>query len=175
MLASTARERTDERRNALTGNGASLDMAEPSLSERLRLLHEDLRAMLVRTSDQAIVEDLGAVVHELGLIRLLMDSPTPESRRAHLRVRESIGTALIVDDREVDAAIIDISVGGVGLVVDERLPVGKVLQVAVPPVGWIEAVVVAAEDDRLHIRFWTERTTDEQRRAILDLVLRHYD
>jgi len=108
-------------------------------------------------------------------VRLTIDTPRPGARRAHMRVSEAIGTALLVDGREVDAAIVDISVGGVGLVTDERLPAGTVLKVAVPPVGWIEAEVVAGEGDRLHLRFRPGDATGDQQRALLDLVLRHYE
>ncbi|MEQ8398192.1 PilZ domain-containing protein [Thalassobaculum sp.] len=149
--------------------------ATQSLSDRLSVVQEHLRAVLTRTSDQSIVEELGNAAHEIGLLRLALDSPTPESRRHHLRVPESIGTALMVDGREVDAVIVDISVGGVGMVTDERLPAGTLLRVAVPPVGWIEAEVVATDDDRLHVRFRTDGASTDQQRALLDLVLRHYD
>lgn len=149
--------------------------AELPLSERLARVQDSLRSLLSQVTEPATVEALAAAAHEIGQIRLALDIPLPGARRAHMRVPESIGTALRVDGREVDAAIVDISVGGVGLVTDERLPAGTMLQVAVPPVGWIEAEVVAADDDRLHVRFRTEGTTTDQQRALLDLVLRHYD
>lgn len=146
-----------------------------SLSDRLAGVQESLRAVLARTTDQSVVAELGDAAHEIGLLRLALDAPTPESRRHHLRVPETIGTALMVDGREVDAVIVDISVGGVGLVTDERLPAGTMLQVAVPPVGWLDAEVVSTDDDRLHVRFRADGSTTDQQRALLDLVLRHYD
>lgn len=145
------------------------------LSERLAQVQENLRGLLPRTTDQAMLDAIEAAAHEIGQVRLVLDLPRPGARRAHMRVRETIGTALMVDGREVDAAIVDISVGGVGLVTDEQLAAGTVLQVAVPPVGWIEAEVVAADDGRLHVRFRTEGTSAEQQRALLDLVMRHYE
>jgi len=145
------------------------------LSERLGRVQETLRALLAQAAEPKTVEALADAVHELGRVRLAMDAPRPDSRRAHLRVPETIGTALTVSGREVDAAIIDVSVGGVGLITDERLPTGTTLRVAIPPVGWIDAEVVAADGDRLHVRFLSEGMTAEQQRALLDLVLRHYD
>ena len=124
--------------------------AELPLSERLAQVQESLRGLLNRATDQAMVDALEAAAHEIGQVRLVLDLPRPGARRAHMRVPETIGTALMVDGREVDAAIVDISVGGVGLITDERLPAGTVLQVAVPPVGWIAAEVVAADDGRPH-------------------------
>ncbi len=145
------------------------------VSERLGLVQETLRTLLADAADPKTVEALAEAAHELGRIRLALDAPRPDSRRAHLRVPETIGTALTVGGREVDAAIVDVSVGGVGLVTDERLPTGTILRVAIPPVGWIDAEVVAADGDRLHVRFQSDGMTAEQQRALLDLVLRHYD
>ena len=151
------------------------DVAEQSLSDRLARVQENLRGLLNRATDPAAVEALEAAAHEIGMVRLILDTPRPGSRRVHMRVPETIGTALLVDGREVDAAIVDISVGGVGLVTDERLPAGTRLKVAVPPVGWIAAEVVAGEGDRLHLRFHAGPADTEQQRALLDLVLRHYE
>src|SRR3546814_2205434 len=86
-----------------------------------------------------LLEGIEAAALERGLIRLGLDAPSPRSRRAHSRVKETIGTELRLGDRRIDAAIVDISVGGVGLTTEEKLPPGKVLRVAVPPVGWIDA------------------------------------
>lgn len=152
------------------------NVAEQSLlSERLAQVQDSLRGLLDNAADQGVIETLEAAAHEIGMVRLILDTPRPGARRAHMRVPETIGTALLVDGREVDAAIVDISVGGVGLITDERLPAGTRLKVAVPPVGWIEAEVVAGEGDRLHLRFHAGAADGEQQRALLDLVLRHYD
>lgn len=148
---------------------------EQPLSDRLARIQENLRGLLEQTTDQALVDGIEAAAHELGLVRLGLDTPSPRSRRAHLRVKEAIGTALLVGDREIDAAIIDISVGGVGLMTEERLPPGTLLRVAVPPIGWIEAEVVAVAADRLHLQFRSDPADAGQQRALLDLVLRHYD
>lgn len=150
-------------------------VAEQSLSDRLARVQETLRGLLARIDDQAVVDGVEAAAHEIGMVRLTLDTPRPGARRAHMRVPEAIGTALLVDGREVDAAIVDISVGGVGLVTDERLPAGTRLKVAVPPVGWIEAEVVAGQGDRLHLRFHAGPVDAEQQRALLDLILRHYE
>lgn len=144
-------------------------------SERLARVQDSLRALLARTTDHAVVEILSTAAHEIGLARLALDTPAPGARRAHMRVPETIGTALQVDDREIDAAIVDVSVGGVGLVTDVRLPIGTVLRVAIPPVGWVNAEVVGSDDLRLHVRFRADETTESQRRALLDLVLKHYE
>lgn len=144
-------------------------------SERLARVQESLRSLLERTTDQALLDGIETAAQELGMIRLALDVPSPHSRRAHIRVKETIGTSMLVGEREIDAAIIDISVGGVGLMTEERLPAGTVVQVAVPPVGWIEAEVVGVETDRLHLRFHAAPADAEQQRALLDLVLRHYD
>lgn len=149
--------------------------AELPLSERLAQVQESLRGLLHQVTDQTMVDALEAAAHEIGQVRLVLDLPQPGARRAHMRVPETIGTALMVDGREVDAAIVDISVGGVGLVTDEQLAAGTVLKVAVPPVGWIEAEVVAAVDGRLHVRFRADGASTDQQRALLDLVMRHYD
>lgn len=149
--------------------------SEQPTSDRLARVQESLRGLLARTSDQVLLDGIEAAAHEIGLIRLGLDVRSPRSRRAHIRVKQAIGTALLVGEREIDAAIVDISVGGVGLMTEERLPSGTVLRVAVPPVGWIEAEVVGADEDRLHLRFRTDPADAEQQRALLDLVLRHYD
>lgn len=143
-------------------------------SERLARVQEALRSLAERTADPVLVDGIEAAAQEIGLIRLGLDVPTPSSRRAHLRVKESIGTALQVGEREIDAAIIDISVGGVGLMTEERLPPGTGLRVAVPSIGWIDAEVVGVAQDRLHVRFSADATDAAQQRALLDLVLRHY-
>lgn len=148
---------------------------ERSVSERLARVQEELRALLGRIGDQAAADAVEAAAHEIGMVRLALDTPRPGARRAHMRVPETIGTALMVDGREVDAAIVDVSVGGVGLVTDERLAAGTLLKVAVPPAGWIEAEVVAAGDDRLHVRFRSEGASEDQQRALLDLIMRHYE
>lgn len=150
------------------------DGTGPQLSERLARVQEALRSLSARAADPALGEGIAAAAQEIGLIRLVLDLPSPQSRRAHPRVKESIGTALQVGDREIDAAIIDISVGGVGLMTEERLPSGTALRVAVPSIGWIDAEVVGVADDRLHVRFSTDSTDTAQQRALLDLVLRHY-
>ena len=144
-------------------------------SARLAGVQEALRNLIARTSDLDVAAALAAAAREIGEVRLLLDLPRPGGRRAHMRVPETIGTALMVDDRELDAAIVDISVGGVGLVTDEQLAAGTVLRIAVPPAGWIEAEVVGASGDRLHVRFRSDDADTDQQRALLDLVMRHYE
>lgn len=144
-------------------------------SGRLAKVQDVLRSLGDQIDDPVVIDTLLVAAHEIGQVRLLLDTPQPGARRAHMRVPETIGTALMVDGREVDAAIVDISVGGVGLLTDERLPAGTLLEVAVPPAGWIQAEVVAADDDRLHVRFRSDGTSTEQHRALLDLIMRHYD
>src|SRR3546814_17718149 len=85
------------------------------LSDRLAHVQEALRSLLARTTDQAVLEGIEAAALELGLIRLGLDAPSPRSRRAHIRVQETIGTELRPGDRRIAAAIVDISCAGVGL------------------------------------------------------------
>jgi len=144
-------------------------------SARLASVQESLRNLIARTSDLDVAAALAAAAREIGEVRLLLDLPRPGARRAHMRVPETIGTAVKVDGREVDAAIVDVSVGGVGLLTDEQLVAGTVLQIAVPPAGWIEAEVVGTSDDRLHVRFRSPDGDTDQQRALLDLVMRHYE
>lgn len=144
-------------------------------SARLAGVQESLRNLIARTSDLDVAAALAAAAREIGEVRLLLDLPRPGARRAHMRVPETIGTAVKVDGREVDAAIVDVSVGGVGLLTDEQLSAGTVLQIAIPPAGWIEAEVVGASDDRLHVRFRSPDGDTDQQRALLDLVMRHYE
>ena len=155
--------------------GSPSDHQPPSVSERLGRVQETLRTLLAEATDPRSVEAIADAAQEIGRIRLALDTPRPESRRAHLRVAEAIGTVLTVGGREIDAAIADVSVGGVGLDVEERLPTGTILRVAIPPAGWIDAEVVGVDGNRLHARFLSESMTAELQRALLDLVLRHYD
>ncbi len=152
----------------------AMDTGHPP-SARLASVQETLRNLIARTSDLDVAAALAAAAREIGEVRLLLDLPRPGARRAHMRVPETIGTAVKVDGREVDAAIVDVSVGGVGLLTDEHLTAGTVLQIAVPPAGWIEAEVVGTSDDRLHVRFRSPDGDTEQQRALLDLVMRHYE
>lgn len=64
------------------------------LSERLAQVQENLRGLLARTTDQAVLDALEAAAHEIGQVRLVLDLPRPGARRAHMRVQETIGTAL---------------------------------------------------------------------------------
>src|SRR3546814_14861584 len=106
------------------------------LSDRLAHVQEALRSLLARTTDQAVLEGIEAAALELGLIRLGLDAPSPRSRRAHIRVKETIGTELRRGDRRIDAAIVAIPVGRVGLTPTAKLHPGRVLRREVLPVGW---------------------------------------
>ena len=139
----------------------------------LRDIHAALRSIQSKLSDQAIISDLNDVVHRVGELRLAIDTPDHDERRQHVRVTESIVTAICVDAVEFDAVISDLSIGGVGLDVDRPLKVGTTIEVAVPPLGWVLAEVVGAKDNHLNIRFVED--DEKQKQALLDMIMHYYD
>ena len=146
-------------------------------AERLRRVQEALRHLRDEVDNAAWIETLGSAIHELGLVRLTLDLPR-EGRRQHLRITRSVATRIRTADGETDAVIANLSIGGVGLEVDDALETGSAVDVRLPELGWVQAEVVATRDNRLSLRFeppHDEEEDERRNRALLAYIEHHYE
>ena len=82
------------------------------ISARLERLDGQLARMLRVGAEDAMLNDLNMIQHEIATLRLIFNSPWDNDKRRDLRMPSSIATIATVRGAEADCVVEDMSVGG---------------------------------------------------------------
>lgn len=142
------------------------------ISARLERLDGQLARMLRVGAEDAMLNDLNMIQHEIATLRLIFNSPWDNDKRRDLRMPSSIATIATVRGAEADCVVEDMSVGGALVHLDVDIRPGETIELTLPETGLVSARVVNISATGIHLAF--PDINDEQISTILDFLQANY-
>jgi hypothetical protein len=121
----------------------------------LSAIENRVTALLLRTTDEVILGGLSRVLQDVMALRVNIERPAENNKRAALRFREKAVVKITrADGAEVYAGIVDISTGGAMLEADVDLDPGEEFEIALPGLAHrISALVLSSSNGFMRVVF----------------------
>lgn len=124
--------------------------------------------LIGRAQDEEDVCMLANLAEKISLLKYFLSLPLECTPRQAARLHEGIVSSCEISGKDIECAIIDISIGGALIVLEEDAPPSSTITLHHPIVGDLSATVVGTTNGGVHVAF--RDLPKESRKALVNLV-----